>query len=84
MKAKETTIVTTVEITQITNKRFPVNKKKGSYEKDAKVLLNKIFGLINVSQDEDLKTIQDIKISTNENGELSVQVFTTEVILDEC
>ncbi|MBQ0089525.1 MAG: hypothetical protein KBT27_09365 [Prevotellaceae bacterium] len=81
--AKETVIETTVSVTQVTRKKFPVNKSKKSYEEDSKRLMKKILELIKQSDDPDLDTVSDICIRTNENGHLEVQIFQTEVIIDE-
>lgn len=72
-KSKKTTIVTTVELTVVTDKKFPANKSQKSYEKDAQVLVGKIKDLL-----KKLDTVDDVSIVTREDGSLAVQVFKME------
>lgn len=83
MAKKETEIVTTVKITQITTKSFPANKTHKSYEKDAKRMVHAIAKCIlgeTLSEEDDviLETIHDLDIVTGEDGTLMVQVFKRE------
>lgn len=72
-KVKKTTIVTTVELTVVTDKKFPANKSQKSYEKDAQALVVKIKDLL-----RELNTVDDVSIVTREDGSLAVQVFKME------
>lgn len=73
LKKKITTIITSVQITQVTDKRFPANKSKKSYENDQKKLIATIEEILVKAGLAD-----DVTIITNEDGSLAVQVFKTE------